>query len=1602
MAATPLVSLVPPAEAGVNPVTGDWTVCGPVVEEYWGTPADPMIFEVDGDLIVGSAGTCGGTAGTLIIHYGGIRMVQDASNVHTVNVQAGGTLQLYDSFLTTTTKQVDPYVMLDVTVSGAFTLDGGWMRFPGSFTQAGGEVWIEDAIVGALDSLPANVNADSNNDGPSFTIGAGSAVFVRSRIEDMWQTNTALPAGPEEFVISGSGQVTMVDTFVAVDFTQDVTPGTITHNFIRLTGGSSDLFAYNLTVDDIGTRDQPAILTEATSQANILRFMDALVLDQNGVPVPLATLSTEWARTSQTANYPDSLGTAPTPEIQGILGRPPPGPPTWTQTGVDGRARIPLWTDRLFTGTMPNGLAIGDFNVTATSGAFSLQKSLSFPAYPDLAVSDNIIPVTFTLSGLALPQPDLLVQSITFNPAVALEGTDVTATVTVRNAQSGGASNVRVDTTDNLLSLDSRVIPFLAAFGTTSYSLTLSAITPGQHNLCSTVDPVDSVRELNEGNNQLCQGLTVTPLGPDLAITVSAGPAYSGSPVALTAVVSNLGHRPTSSSVAVNFYRDSIQNLIGSSVLQVIMNGTSDSVTISWAPPFDGTFTVIGIVDPTNTIPEPPPYSEANNQASTIVTTVQVPNLRLEVNDLTLTDPFPTGGQSVFLQATVRNVGQVAAPQSTLRFMRDGLFVEDVTTNALAPGASQAVTTTGAVNVGACGLRSITAIADFFDVVAEGSAQETDNTITRNVQVFPGGGQNVTTYSGGGYPPVTSDIQTTKSWDITGSVTIRDASVTFVQGEDLCDKHFIKVRGGTLILENATILSNARFVISVEGAGQLLVRDSWIQLDGADGAGELHVAGNAVLTLEDSTLDGDLLAISSGEAVVTAKRTTFDGASVHLDTDTTTRLWDPVFGPGLTTLSLLSDDGPGASVDFDIRNVTFNDLLTSQLRFRGDQSVQFTSVGFTKPGNWWEGMLEERSRASRYWWLSLRAVDGTSTLVANAEFTLRRWDEASLTFVTIAPFGVDDLYHEAPAATAFPVTSPEGFVDFRALEEDRYANAPHWSYATYFAEGRVDLNGFHYPDANLSALVTADTEIELVFSELTPDFIIESFAFSGMNGAGSSQPVNTEVFITVQVANRGNIDQNGVTLYVYDIDIDTNNNKIVDPIGFDFPIITATLSLPRLGNVTTVLRWTPLTVGQPKISLMVDRYSAIPETNELNNINVTSPIDIFAWPDLSIASSDISAITPVEDNPGIVRVTVRNVGTGPTRGGTVTLSDGVAPNDTRSFGAIDVGKSVIVDVAWTPQVNTTVRLNVTIVPSPSPCNVPVECDYRTLNNSAETDATPVDRPDLRIFASDYVPPDFDTSFVSGRAQDWRVIVWNIGETPATNFLVALYLDGSLNPLASALVAEVPGRTDPLSPGSFTHVFTGITIESVGTHVIRVKADADDRVTELNDAPSNNEANITVTVSLPRVSVTMVTPVDQSRINPGTSVPVNGRVNVAGQIGQIVANASITVRLQDASGAVQGSPVLERTDPDGNYFASLSVPAGLPVGTYTIVANVTTGVGVDSASVTVLVVNPPSTGFVLPGLAFIGVTVLIVGAVLASVLVWSISRRPRGSPPGPHP
>ena len=67
--------------------------------------------------------------------------------------------------------------------------------------------------------------------------------------------------------------------------------------------------------------------------------------------------------------------------------------------------------------------------------------------------------------------------------------------------------------------------------------------------------------------------------------------------------------------------------------------------------------------------------------------------------------------------------------------------------------------------------------------------------------------------------------------------------------------------------------------------------------------------------------------------------------------------------------------------DFDIRNTTFNDILTPQLAFGGSQWAQLTSV-VTNPGpgaDFWTGMISGNAKVSRYWWLTVNGVDGTGT-----------------------------------------------------------------------------------------------------------------------------------------------------------------------------------------------------------------------------------------------------------------------------------------------------------------------------------------------------------------------------------------------------------------------------------------------------------------------------------------------------------------------------------------------------------------------------------------------------------------------------------------------
>src|SRR5437899_13036175 len=138
----------------------------------------------------------------------------------------------------------------------------------------------------------------------------------------------------------------------------------------------------------------------------------------------------------------------------------------------------------------------------------------------------------------------------------------------------------------------------------------------------------------------------------------------------------------------------------------------------------------------------------------------------------------------------------------------------------------------------------------------------------------------------------------------------------------------------------------------------------------------------------------------------------FLGPGFWIDTVQTTHLLDATL-TGVTTLAFLTDDGNANTVDLDIRNTTFNQVQTSQLIFGGAQNVQLTSVQTFDPnGSWWVGMITGGAQVSRYWWLHVNAVDGTGTLLAdaNVHILLQRLDPNTLTPFTVPTPARGDIY----------------------------------------------------------------------------------------------------------------------------------------------------------------------------------------------------------------------------------------------------------------------------------------------------------------------------------------------------------------------------------------------------------------------------------------------------------------------------------------------------------------------------------------------------------------------------------------------------------------
>ncbi|HEV8594648.1 MAG TPA: CARDB domain-containing protein, partial [Thermoplasmata archaeon] len=1341
-----------PCERSGGPTAGDWTVSN-------GQVCDGITIVMDGNLIITGAGS-------LTINNGGLKFVEDTAHTYLINVNAGGRLLLQSSKIWTETNLVNPYLKLDVVVGGNMTLQASTLAFPGTVDVAAGGVlnlWTGSLIrptesnVNDIFSLASGLR-DDNDDAPGLTFTSSTVNLYASRIEGLYENAGLGAPDPRQSIrLQGATVLTAIDTFLGIDFCCVTASSVATHNTLGLTG-TSRAFLYGVSVDTSETTGQTqdqwvsAITTAAGTGAHLYRWANVRVVDANGVPVDAADLNANFqgAETGP-ANYSDNPGqTYPPSGVRWYLG----GKTDldWDDTDASGTVLLPLVSDWIDSSTQPDSRFVGTFQLTATSGVHSGVATLTFASYPTMDAGSASKSATIQLTTLTQPLPDLTSLPPTFVPATPKEGQTVSITAPVANQGAGGAANILVRIFDGVTLLTETTIPFLAPAGQQNVLSSLPNATGGQHVIRVSVDPNNAIIEgpagsPPESNNLKGYQLSVTPRGPDLEVDVSFNPdpGFLNNPVQLIAGVTNIGDL-NATNVAVNFYvqgnqPDASSTPVGSATIPFVDIGGVGTASVNWTPTSTTDFTVWAWADPDNVIPEPAPYSEANNLRSNILSVTPAPDLVTFPQDLTMSDPYPRVGQPVTLEATVRNNGQATSGVGfRVDFLVDGVVVDSRNLGALVAGQKVTTTSTGPVTFSTCGAHTIGVNVDPLNAVNEGSLYELNNQATAAVQAYP---TLVYSWATGG--TIDADQAFSRNLEIASAVTVTGASITVVQDQDPCGRYYVKVlAGGSLTMTNAALTSNWPLTVFVSTGGTLTATGSMFNLD-TQGRGALSSKGT--LTVWNSVVGGDLIARGVSADL---RGDTLSGSLVHVDTTLISRIWDTTF-PGVATIELASDAPGAAAVDFDLRNLTFDPSLTAQLVFSGDQWAQLTSVSLSKPGDWWTGMLTQSAHVTRYWWLTVETVDGTGTRIQDPTTVigLTRFNPVTLLYDALSPCAAGDCYFNSN--NSWMVGTPQGLLLYRAAAEERYGpTSPQTDVvqATYRADGYANIEGAaRKPDNIESALVVADTTITLVFSELTPDLAVGEVRFDGQNGNNvNSQPIGRALNIVANITNSGQIITRNVMVNCYEADVDVNRDGYMDNPHASYVNALAfigsagPLDVSALGFALFTCTWTPTGAleGSRTISVVVDPSTggnprdggAIAELDETNNL-LSQNVVIFTWPDLHFAADPVVSFdppTPIVNNPVTLTVEVTNEGTN-----TATLAVFDVTGGSTATKTVTRAQTTTVTLVWTPLVSglVTVQIRVQAAGAVFPGEFR-NYDFDLADNTANKQFNVVTQPELSI------------------------------------------------------------------------------------------------------------------------------------------------------------------------------------------------------------------------------------------------------------------------------
>jgi ribosomal protein L40E len=759
-----LYAATPPARADTcgqssTILSGNWVVTAPQT-------CSGMFFYLDGNLYI--RGT-----GSLTLVDGGISFVQDQTHVHALFVDSGGALTLTNSTLTTSTNTLNPYVKLAATVNGTLAMQSGSvLKFPGTLGFTGGSVlnMTASTITGFSDSELNGLGSpgflDDNDDSAVITMTGATAFLYQSRIEKIYE-NTQVGGLSKNLTVASGSFVYAYDTYIGVDFSNSWQ----IHNVMNV-DTTSRAYLYNVTVDQVQSdatplyQQLPAFAPAGAGQVNILRWMDAKATDPYGTPLQGATI---WSHIgSLTATYPDNGDTVtPGSTTLWYLGR---SDSNWNTTDSTGQARIPLFTDRITSSSLPNANSFGNYRATGTfSGSYVGNASATFAPYPSITAQDNNMPVVI---GIPVPglTPDLTISSVTISGGNGVSvfqplNRPLFINATIHGAGQNPVTNiavtffsVNVDQNHDGV-MDASVSSYVAA-GDLIANLTIASVpgngdgfavaswtVPGSFETSMVIsvvvnpplgDPsgLSAIPETNLKNNIANPQVSLFTW-PDLAIADAVDVHFPVDPVVnnnvpVDVTIHNLG---TGAATAATLVILEGGTQVSTTATFNLNPGQLSTIEVQWQPTTVGYHNVTAYVMSANSSMRNRDYNVTNNAVRIQQIVLSQPDLALFVSDYNLLNVSQNRPFAIVVH--VHNLGQTAVQNTSVAVYLNGNYsVTYGRTDAVAVSTLTNVTVQ-MLGIPVPGRQQLTLVVNPDHTLVEGGAGYANNVINIPIDVTP-------------------------------------------------------------------------------------------------------------------------------------------------------------------------------------------------------------------------------------------------------------------------------------------------------------------------------------------------------------------------------------------------------------------------------------------------------------------------------------------------------------------------------------------------------------------------------------------------------------------------------------------------------------------------------------------------------------------------------------------------------------------------------------------------------------------------------------------------------------------------------------------------